>query len=721
MAEVRWPYWGRFALLAAGALCLLFFFVFGFLPQRFLLELDFAESGFAYPVIRPPLPAPPPPPPLPVRVPVARGPAERFWAEYLPLARAGEDEAALALLRGYLARHPDDLGAQLEYGRALWRLGRLDAAIGVYRRALECGADPAASRELARLYVTAGRWDEALALYQGLSAAAPDDLELLRQFAQAATWGERYERATRLYARLVELDPDDPSLRRDWATVLYWSAQPERAAEVLDGLPAGYGGAGLDSLRAAIVAALPPPDTATFNLLEHARGLALAGDVVTALAIYRLLLSERAAADSLLLEMADVFEYRANAPDSAISYLRAYLARHPEDHQVRLRLARRLAWSGQLVEAERESEAIVRAHPENAQAWALLGDLHRWRGERAGAVEAYQRSLDLTPDEVTAAEGLAALRAQVDAELAAQGSSGPGGGFEYFADSEEFSLARWRAGWTAGGPRTRGGVELALERLAGFEPTGVRGRLSAVAARAVGERWWLEGDLHATAALGAWIPESGGAAQPIIALVLAAPDWGGASYRFEYRHEPAYRETATLEAAASDLRVDVAGLETYRPIAAGWDLSARARVARFAGVGDANLRADAALGVFFRPDPGWVLGYETRGLGFSDPAPRPGRRLYWDPSWSWENTLLVGWRGAPAPGWELEARASPGLAWLEERGLDPAVVFVVGATLDARYRVGVWTLQGRAGFSQSRAGGYRAFRLDLGLSRGFGG
>jgi tetratricopeptide (TPR) repeat protein len=721
MAGLRWSYWGRFALLAAGSLCLVFFFIFGFLPQRFLLELDFAESGFGYPVIRPPLPAPPPAPSVPVSVPVARGPAERFWAEYLPLARNGEDEAALALLLDYLGRHPDDLGAQLEHARALWRLGRLDAAIAVYRRALERGADPAANRELARLYVTAGRWDEALALYEGLSAAAPDDFELLREFAEAAAWGERYERAIQVYARLVELDPNDPSLRVRWATVLYWSDQPERAAEVLDGLPPDYAGAGVDSLRAAIVAALPPPDTATFSLLESARGLVLRGDVVTALAIYRLLLSERPVADSLLLEIADVFEYRANAPDSAISYLRAYLARHPEDQEVRLRLARRLAWSGRPAEAEAEAEAIVRAQPENAGAWALLGDLRRWRGERAGAVEAYQRSLDLTPDEVTAAEGLAALRAQVDAELAAQGSIGPASGFEYFADSEEFSLARWRAGWTAGAPRARGGAQLAVERLAGFELTGVRGGLTAVAARAVGERWWLQGDLHVTGALGAWIPESGGAVQPIVGLVLAAPDWGGASYRFEYRHEPAYRETATLEAAAADLHVDVAGLETYRPIAERWDLSARARLARFAGAGDANLRADAALGVFFRPEPGWVLGYESRGLSFSDPAPRPGRRLYWDPSWSWENTLLVAWRGAPAPGWELEARATPGLAWLEERGLDPAVVFVVGATLDARYRVGVWTLQGRAGFSQSRAGGYRAFRLDLGLSRGFGG
>jgi hypothetical protein len=58
MARRRWPYWGGFAALTAAALGMLFAFVFGFLPQRFLIELEFAESGFAYPVIVPPPPAP---------------------------------------------------------------------------------------------------------------------------------------------------------------------------------------------------------------------------------------------------------------------------------------------------------------------------------------------------------------------------------------------------------------------------------------------------------------------------------------------------------------------------------------------------------------------------------------------------------------------------------------------------------------------------------------
>jgi hypothetical protein len=229
MAEIpRWSYWGRFATLATASLCLLFFFVFGFLPQRFLLELDFSESGFAYPVIRPPLPVPPPPPPAEVRRPIPRGPAERFWAEYVPLARNGEHDAALRLVAGHLDRYPNDLSARLEYARELWRAGRLNDAIVVYRDALERGADPGVRLELARLYSAAGAWDEALAIYEALAEESPRDPELLHEYVEVATWAERYDRAEVVYARLVELAPGDPELRVQWARVLYWSDRPER-------------------------------------------------------------------------------------------------------------------------------------------------------------------------------------------------------------------------------------------------------------------------------------------------------------------------------------------------------------------------------------------------------------------------------------------------------------------------------------------------------------
>ncbi len=725
MAESRWPYWGGFAALAAASLGMLFLFVFGFLPQRFLLELDFAESGFAYPVILPPLPAPPPTPAP--RRPIPRGPAERFWAEYLARVRAGEEASALRLAEDYLARYPQDAEVRAEYARGLWRQGRLDAAATAYRQALALGAGPELRLELARLLVAARRWDEALDLYADLVGARPGDIALRREYAGTATWAERYTVAREQYERLVELKPGDPGLKLDLARVLYWSGEPRAAAELLGTLPSGFAAASVDSLKEALAVALPTPDPTTVTPdaaevppLQRARELMLAGQVDQALVRYRQHLSQADVTDSLLLELADVFEYRAGVTDSTLAYLRAYLKRRPEDAEVRLRLARRLAWSGRYAEAESEVRRLLESRPSEAGVWALLGDLQRWRGDREAARTAYRRSLELDPAEPSAREGLAILRAQVDEALAAQGRIGPAGGIEYFADSDDFSLARVRGGWSTGSPRRRVGGELWIERLSGFAPDGGRSELTAAMLRATGEGWWQEGRLNLSASFGAWVPEGEVAAEPIVALALSTPNRGGASYRLEYRHEPAYRETATLEASLAEVAVDLAGFETFRPLGERWELAARARLARFSGSGDPNLRTDAAVDLFYRPDDRWIVGFESRGLRFSEAAPEIGRRLYWDPEWSWSNLAVLGWRGEPARDWELELWATPGFAWLAERDRDATVVSELAARLEARRRLGVWTLAGLAGFSQSRVDGYRAFRLDLGLTRSFG-
>lgn len=720
MAKLRWwPYWGRFGALAVVSLGLLFLFIFNFLPQRFLLELGFSESGYAYPVIRPPLPVPPPRPPrAAVRRPIPRGPAERFWATYGPLVDAGEDSAAIELVTAYIEAHPEDQGVAVEYARLLWRLDRLADADLAYRRALAMGAGADVRLELARLRAAAGDWDTALSLYEVLVRGAPDDAELVREYAEMATWAERYDLALTLYAQLTMLEPSAPQVRFDWARVLYWAGRPELAAELLKGVPRDL--EGVDSLSAAIAGALPVPPGAPPppNPLERARELAMTGRPELALVIYRLLLDEDPVADSLLLEMADVYEFRADAPERALAMLRIYQSRHPDDQDVRLRMARLMAWSGELDAALATADTILRAQPENAAAWALLGDLRRWSGELRGARRAYERALAIEPQEPRATEGHELLEVQVDRRLAARGDMGPVGSFDFFVDSDDYGVARMRGGWFTGSPRTRIGAEAELEGLSGYDLSGAEADLVTASVVAAVERWWLQGDLRGDAKLGAWAAEDGTAFEPLIVLSLTAPYLGGAYYRLEYRHGPAYRATNTLEAAIADLRLDEGSIEHYRLFGPRWNLSARAGLAYYSGAGDDNWRSDARLGVFFRAGDHWALGYETGFLGFADPAPRPGgRRLYWDPRYYWLNSAVVTWTGEPAAGWELDFRLAPGLAYVDERGAGTSLPFQLDAALGARRRWGVWTLGGRAGFGQSRADGYRSFNLNLELSR----
>lgn len=787
MAKERWTYWGGFIALTVGSLGMLFVFVFGFLPQRFLLELDFTEGDYSYPVVWPEPPQPPPPAGEAQR-PIPRTPAERLWAEYLPLAEAGELEEAAQLLARYLERFPDDVGVRLEYGRVLWKLGRLGPAIEAYRTALARLDDRAAERELAQLYTDARLFEQALSIYRRLTArrppevelwleygraaaaaqrfdealtayaaalerrrgdlellrayaqaamwageyrlsmeayaelleARPNDLDLLERYAELALWAQAYDAAAGAYARLVEERPTDPELRVRWARALYLSGRLAEADRVLRDLPSNYMSASADSLKAAIALSLPPADTLVPGQLDRARGLMLAGAVDSALVLYRTVLAERPAPDSLLLELADVFQFRAGAPDSAMAYLRLYLDRRPDDVEARLRMARLLAWSGRLDEAEAELLTLLKADPDRAEAWALLGDIHRWSGERVAAARAYDRALAIDLVEPTAIQGREQLDTRVEAILGGRGRVGPMGAFEYLADSDEFRRARWTGGWTLGNPATRAGLQASVERLDGFEPAGGEGGLTAFELGVSGERWWRLGTIRTSGYLGAWMPNGADAsAEPVVSVMAEVPELGGASYRLEYRHEPAHAELATLESALAELGIDRFGLSTYRSIADRWELSVRGGAAWISGGGNENLRADAGLGVLFRADERWLLGVETRGLAFRDAAPRPGRRLYWDPEWSWENVVLVGWSGEPAEDWMLTARVTPGVAWLRERDLDPEAVVVAGASLETRYRFGLWSLVGRAGYSQSRAGDYRAFRLRVELERGF--
>jgi Flp pilus assembly protein TadD len=719
MTRVRWPYWARLTALATVSLSLLFLFTIGFLPQRIVLELDFAESGFAYPAIRPPLPEPPPAASAyPMSRPIPRGPAERFWAEYLQLVQVGDEAGALGLLREYITRYPDDLGATLEYGRALWRAEHHAGAIKAYEFVSSNDRSPVLALELARLYVSARRWDDALKLYADLAADRPDDVQLLSEYAEAATWAERYELADRLYGRLTALEPGEPMHRLWWARVLYWSGQPGRAANALEGLPEDFMSASVDSLRLAVATALPPPEV-PINLLVEARGQAMAGAVDSALALYRLHLEAEPQADTVLLEIADVFEYRAGEADSAMAYLRKYLTRQPDAQTVRLRLARLLTWSGRLQAAEATADSIVAAEPENAEAWVLLGDLRRWRGDAEAADAAYRTALAIDPEAAGAEEGLAELKTQSDAALAREGTIGPSGRVDYFADNDNYSDARWRGGALFGKPDRRLGFEAAVERVAGFDISGGDSDLTAFEARVVGERWWQDGGLHASASLGAWMPSSK-SIEPLVMLSMSAPNWGGSAYRLEYRHEPAYRQTNTFEAAEVNMRADLFGLEFYRPLFDRWQLSASGRVARFAGVDDENLRGDASLTFLYRPGGGWLMGYESRALAFRDPAPVAWRPIYWSPEWYWLHSAVGSWTGELGRGWRLAAQGLVGVAWMDERvsGVESAVQF--GVLMDLEYNVGLWTVVGRTAVSQARADGYRMFRFELAGTRKFG-
>ncbi len=75
--------------------------------------------------------------------------------------------------------------------------------------------------------------------------------------------------------------------------------------------------------------------------------------------------------------------------------------------------AQALAWSDRIPEAESQLEAWLATRSEDAEAWTLLGQFRRWRGDARLAETAIARALTLAPDNAAAREQMAWLRTEL--------------------------------------------------------------------------------------------------------------------------------------------------------------------------------------------------------------------------------------------------------------------------------------------------------------------
>lgn len=112
-------------------------------------------------------------------------------------------------LRKLVAAHPDQPAAHVQLGRVLEAEGKHDDAIAE----LEAGAklapaDESVQRDLAELYSTAGKHEQAEGVYRTLLAAHPNDAELRRGFGQTLLRQKKFVEAQQEFLISVKLKPD---------------------------------------------------------------------------------------------------------------------------------------------------------------------------------------------------------------------------------------------------------------------------------------------------------------------------------------------------------------------------------------------------------------------------------------------------------------------------------------------------------------------------------
>ncbi|MEJ2504130.1 MAG: hypothetical protein P8177_12600, partial [Gemmatimonadota bacterium] len=479
----------------------------------------------------------------------------------------------------------------------------------------------------------------------------------------------------------------------------------------------------LEHYRAALAAA---PDREVLVAMSEAAEAADSVALATRL-VERYLAGTTRDEPEQRLRLARLYAWAERPEESAGAY-RRYLAVRPDDAGARYERAQQLAArdSTHWAEARAELERAVASDSLDARPHRLLGDLARWEGDPAAALDHYRRAAALDPGLEGLDEGVRRATAMGEAEEAPRDATIVAWAVDVdgFSDSEGFDwlASRARYHWLLRGATLSATVGQGYSggrSLVGAEQDALGFDIAFGARVALAPRW------HALAEAGATRFQD----------VDPFPTWGaGLEYQdasgsvtLRYQRQPGVREAATmaaLQAGTTLDRVQLTALRRHGP----WSGAADAQVQRFgADAGDATrfaamARAGRAVG------GGLTLGAMIRAIAADGAAPVDGDwgPLFWAPAHYIAPAVTVGYaRPVGDRGW-LGLRAAPGYAWIDEReggvvryrdGETP--ILEAGATVG--YRVGTWSVDLSGDWGGNLAeNGYDATSITLRISRSGG-
>jgi thioredoxin-like negative regulator of GroEL len=750
-------YFARFVASAVILVSSTLVLVLVVLPERYVLSSGFVEAGERFPVARIPFR-----PVAPVRIGarpayylepttgefVVRGPAELFWERAIPLLERGEYTRVLSVFEAYLAEYPADANVRREYALTLIAAGRRTDAVLVLDALLRRGEDRELRRELARTLRDLERIDDASAHYSRLVAAAPADTALVLEWAQALSWLKRYDEAERVLRSGLASAPRSVVLRGELARVYYYTDRLRDAESMLGGMTATELAAAdavqlLRDVRAALVVpeAPPPYVPPPLSLLERAVAAREADDFEAARTLFAEALREKPDDPAIWLAYANFLEYELNDFEGARTALLEVQRRTAPDRELQFRLSVLEAWTNRRVEAMTRLESLlvvaetVTVRPGSVQAdsaavmvasvRAVMGDLHRWDGDRFGARDLYLEALASDSANRRALDGMNEVR--LDVARVIDAVEGPRAATHVFGlgDSEDFGRFDVTGEWIGARGNRVWGVVAGRRRLSGRNLE-----------RALDERagsfielnpalWWRLGTLRASAHLGV---QTVGVGSPDVSYG-AGFRWrtvNGATLNAEYRHEPAYQFAPTLQTVMADVVLDRFVVSYDRALGRRWYGSMQADVGRLDPTGlpgaSPTTRVQAAATAAFALSSRWSFGWTSQAATFSDPAPViDSVRLFWDPYKVATGGPFARMQGKLGEQWDASARVNPGFALIDERSPTgvrtrlqrvPQLAAEVGLEYQGRrFRAAIDVF-----YAQARVDGYQTLGARVSLS-----
>ena len=282
----------------------------------------------------------------------------RLW--YV-LARAqadlGDEAAALAAIERCIALRPDSSTALLQKGNVLLDRGELDAAARAFAAARAAAPeDPGGWIGLARVHLQRDENEPAIEILLVLHEEQPGNAYVNGLLSTAYRQAGRADLAQQFVPDGGGLEPRATS---PWDAEIY-------------------------SLKAD-----------TF-LVRWYRAAALRdnGKLAEAIPLFEELIEEEPGNTAIAVLLAGSYLDAGRVADAGRAYARA-LAVEPEHRLALLGRARVQARQGRMPEALATVEAVLARHPSYGRAYFIKGSLLNEDGDRAGALEAYRRSLAL--------------------------------------------------------------------------------------------------------------------------------------------------------------------------------------------------------------------------------------------------------------------------------------------------------------------------------------
>ena len=564
--------------------------------------------------------------------------------------------------------------------------------------------------ELATVLLQSGRYDEAAREFRALLSRDPSNFEYRLGLAHALAWGDRPREAERELVQLIAKRPN--ALGLDSLLRNVREAYDPRAVEA-----------------AQWVAAEP-----TYAPYRVALARALARERLLSLAIahYDTLLTRPGVGRlpdriTLLRELAEVYVSAGNLAAARAQY-DTLIQLSPSAALLRERAQLRLAL-GDRAGADSDLWASVRLQP-SGEAYLLLGDLYRERGDYRGARSMYVAARQGASAKVRLA--VSGALAQLDREerpamLAPLVGDDPGWRLTEDAAADNLgvtysALALRRTVAVAAATRFSLGAEWRqlAERTAArrLDATGVGANVGGWQEVAYGPalaRLELQG--------GAVYHEQGGML-PVVrgALGLWLYSW---QLDLELERAPAYPSLFSAEALVPldggqplierDAAVTLGGPIGPLDVGVGVQRSL---------LSDGNRRL--TINSYLRYPLGGNLYalYSGTGLGFAERS-----MVYWDPSQYSAQAVGMEYSVRRAQGFSFAARAMPSYATSEEAPIiptdalgDPAFTrgpmmrhsaLQLGASADIGYRMHGWEAAGAVSYGRGRAGDYQRFGASI--------